>query len=90
MSGGWGCPHEVRGECRKVQGKSCDPGMKGCVLYGRVVFSDPEKNSPEIRERLEEAAQEKMKKKKREEQPDAARAENSGAEETEATEKKSS
>jgi hypothetical protein len=29
----------------------CNPGMKGCVLYGRFVFSDPEKNSPSIRRR---------------------------------------
>jgi hypothetical protein len=25
---------------------ACDPGMKGCVLYGRFVFSNPAKNRP--------------------------------------------
>ncbi|MFB6358709.1 MAG: hypothetical protein ABEJ96_06840 [Thiohalorhabdaceae bacterium] len=27
----------------------CDPGMKGCVLHGRVAFSKDSKNSPRIR-----------------------------------------
>ncbi|CAK0774863.1 conserved hypothetical protein [Gammaproteobacteria bacterium] len=44
--GGWGCPHEVDGACQRVEGRSCDPGMKGCVLFGRFVFSDPAKNRP--------------------------------------------
>ena len=43
--GGWGCPHEVNGECNRVPGRDCDPGMKGCILFGRVTSSsDPEKN----------------------------------------------
>ncbi len=54
MSGSWGCPHEVRGQCNKVPGEACDPGMKGCVLYGKVVFTDPEKNTPAIRKKVEE------------------------------------
>jgi hypothetical protein len=29
----------------KVDGRTCDPGMKGCVLHGRFVFSVEEKNS---------------------------------------------
>ena len=44
--GGWGCPHEVEGKCEKVMQRPCDPGMKGCVLAGRFVFSDEEKNRP--------------------------------------------
>ena len=40
----WGCPHEVDGLCQKVNRISCDPGMRGCVLYGRFVFSNPAKN----------------------------------------------
>jgi len=44
MSGSWGCPHEEDGKCRKVLGQDCDPGMKGCVLSGRFVFSTDEKN----------------------------------------------
>lgn len=34
--GGWICRHEQKGQCQKVKGKSCDPGMKGCVLYARM------------------------------------------------------
>jgi len=44
MSGSWGCPNEEHGKCRKVQGLDCDPGMKGCTLSGRFVFSSEEKN----------------------------------------------
>jgi len=44
--GSWGCPHEVNGVCQRVRKLPCDPGMRGCVLYGRVVFSDPRKNRP--------------------------------------------
>jgi len=49
--GGWGCPHEVRGKCQRVKGRPCDPGMKGCILYGRFEFSNPEKNRPARRDR---------------------------------------
>lgn len=42
--GSWGCPHEINGVCQRVKKLPCDPGMKGCVLYGRVVFSNPTKN----------------------------------------------
>jgi hypothetical protein len=41
---GWGCPDEVKGMCRRVPGKKCDPGMKGCTLSGRFLFSSDEKN----------------------------------------------
>ena len=51
--GGWGCPHEVDGNCRRVPGKACDPGMKGCTLHGKVAFSKDEKNSPRARRKLE-------------------------------------
>lgn len=44
MSSGWGCPHEVDGQCNKVAGRPCDPGMKGCVLAGRYVFFNDDKN----------------------------------------------
>lgn len=46
MSGGWGCPHDNKGRCERVEGRPCDPGMKGCVLFGRFVFSDAAKNRP--------------------------------------------
>lgn len=41
---GWGCPHEVDGTCTRLNGKPCDPGMKGCVLHGRFRFSNETKN----------------------------------------------
>ena len=44
--GSWGCPHEVNGVCQRVSKLPCDPGMRGCVLYGRFVFSNPAKNRP--------------------------------------------
>nr|VFK28549.1 MAG: hypothetical protein BECKMB1821G_GA0114241_103818 [Candidatus Kentron sp. MB]VFK33109.1 MAG: hypothetical protein BECKMB1821I_GA0114274_104016 [Candidatus Kentron sp. MB]VFK76062.1 MAG: hypothetical protein BECKMB1821H_GA0114242_104016 [Candidatus Kentron sp. MB] len=44
--GGWGCPNEVDGICLRVEGRECDPGMKGCVLFGRFVFSNTSKNRP--------------------------------------------
>jgi hypothetical protein len=44
MAGSWGCPHESNGVCQKVNRLPCDPGMKGCVLYGRYVFANAEKN----------------------------------------------
>jgi hypothetical protein len=51
MSSGWGCPNEVKGHCMKVGNSvgevACDPGMKGCVLFGRFRFSNETKNKPE-------------------------------------------
>lgn len=43
---GWGCPHELQGQCKRVKGSACDPGMKGCILFGRFTFSDETKNRP--------------------------------------------
>ncbi len=36
----WSCPHEIDGLCDKVQGAYCRPGMRGCVLAGKVEFPD--------------------------------------------------
>ena len=44
-AGGWGCPHEVDGRCSKIRDLPCDPGMKGCELYGRYAFFDASKNT---------------------------------------------
>lgn len=43
---GWGCPHEVNGRCARVNDLPCEPGMKGCVLFGRFVWADQSKNRP--------------------------------------------
>lgn len=42
----WSCPHEVSGICRKVDGAYCRPGMRGCVLAGKVTFPDGELPRP--------------------------------------------
>ena len=44
MAGAWGCPHEINGLCHKLNALPCNPGMKGCVLFGRYVFACAEKN----------------------------------------------
>lgn len=42
----WSCPHDIGGICQRVQGAMCDPGMRGCVLHGKVVFAKDEMNLP--------------------------------------------
>lgn len=53
---GWGCPHEIRGTCQRVRGRPCDPGMKGCILFGRFVWSVETKNRPPKPERAGETS----------------------------------
>jgi hypothetical protein len=36
--GGWSCPHNISEVCEIIQ-KECNPGDKGCVLYGKALFS---------------------------------------------------
>jgi hypothetical protein len=43
----WSCPHEESGTCNKVAGAYCRPGMKGCVLVGKVSFQDGDVPEPE-------------------------------------------
>ena len=40
----WSCPHDLNGICQLVSGAVCDPGMRGCVLHGKVRFASDEKN----------------------------------------------
>jgi hypothetical protein len=40
----WSCPHDLNGVCQLVQGAACDPGMRGCVLHGKVRFASEDKN----------------------------------------------
>ena len=42
MASGWGCQHQIVNEkkedwCRLLK-HVCDPGCKGCVLYGHGMF----------------------------------------------------
>jgi hypothetical protein len=41
---GWGCEFEIKGACRRLADRPCDPGQAGCVLHGRYRFTNPEKN----------------------------------------------
>jgi hypothetical protein len=40
----WGCPNDLNGICQLVRGAACDPGMRGCVLHGKVRFASAEQN----------------------------------------------
>ena len=42
----WSCPHDLDGICQRIQGAVCAPGMRGCVLEGKVRFANPEMNLP--------------------------------------------
>ncbi len=42
----WSCPHDLNGVCQLVKGAACDPGMRGCVLHGKVRFASEDKNRP--------------------------------------------
>ena len=42
---GWSCPYDLDGVCQRVQGAVCDPGMRGCVLHGKVTFASEDKNA---------------------------------------------
>jgi hypothetical protein len=37
---GWSCKFDVNGICDRVDGAYCRPGMKGCILHGKVTFQD--------------------------------------------------
>lgn len=55
----WGCPHDNKGQCLKVPGKACDPGMKGCTMSGKYTFSTDEKNiSRRLKEKKKESSPE--------------------------------
>ena len=51
MAGSWGCPHEADDKCTRVKNLPCDPGMKGCVLYGRYVFFDSDEKTARLRQK---------------------------------------
>ena len=46
MTGAWGCPHDLNGICQRVQGAVCAPGMRGCVMEGKVRFANEAMNLP--------------------------------------------
>lgn len=52
MSSAWTCSHQIDEACELLK-KPCEPGAKGCTLYGRVLFSDPYTPSNEAYRRRE-------------------------------------
>ena len=38
----WGCPHQISDFCKRLN-RECRPGIKGCILSGRVTFLDSQK-----------------------------------------------
>ena len=40
----WSCPHDLDGICQRVNGAVCEPGMRGCVLEGKVRFAREDMN----------------------------------------------
>lgn len=58
MSSGWSCSHQRDDLCDLLK-KTCDPGDKGCVLYGKALFSNPENPSNTALKRREETKKKK-------------------------------
>ncbi|BBG66641.1 hypothetical protein NNO_1938 [Hydrogenimonas sp.] len=56
--GGWTCSHQIGNICDLLD-KACEPGTKGCTLYGKALFSDPSTPSNEAVERREEMQRKK-------------------------------
>ena len=55
MSSGWGCQYLGKNEkydnwCMKLL-HECDPGCRGCIIYGKVEFSTPNISSDEKEKR---------------------------------------
>ena len=67
MSSAWTCSHQLGDICDLLK-KSCDPGGKGCVLYGKALFSNPQTPSNAAVKRREDG---RMRKTLREEMDDA-------------------
>ncbi len=57
--GGWSCPHDIQRTCNIIK-KECDPGDKGCVLYGKVKFSHQSSPSNEAFEKRIQRKMEKL------------------------------
>lgn len=36
----WSCPHDLDDVCQRINGARCEPGMRGCVLEGKVRFAN--------------------------------------------------
>ncbi len=63
---GWTCSHQ-RGLHCDLLGVPCEPGIKGCTLYGKAIFADPATPSNEAVARREETRRLKEEKAREEE-----------------------
>lgn len=52
MSSAWTCSYQVGSQCDLIK-KPCNPGDKGCTLYGKAVFANPSTPSNEAVRRRE-------------------------------------
>ncbi len=48
----WLCPHQLGELCKRME-KICEPGMKGCVLHGRVEFVESGKEVSDMGEDIQ-------------------------------------
>jgi len=60
MSSAWGCTYLVEDNYCSLLKKVCDPGDKGCVLYGKALFSNPESPSSISYEKKRELERQKI------------------------------
>jgi len=60
MSSGWTCSHQRGNQCVLLL-RPCEPGAKGCTLYGKALFSNPDTPSNEAYERREKRREEQRK-----------------------------
>ena len=60
MSSAWGCIHLNEDDFCGLLKKKCDPGDKGCVLYGKALFSNPESPSSISFEKKRELERQKI------------------------------
>ena len=60
MSSAWGCTYLVEDNHCTLLKKVCDPGDKGCVLYGKALFSDTKSPSSIAYEKRREKDRQKI------------------------------
>jgi hypothetical protein len=63
---GWTCSYQIGNICDLLN-QPCDPGTKGCTLYGKAVFADPATPSNEAVRRREQMRRIKEEKTREEE-----------------------
>ncbi len=44
----WECPYNINDYCKRLN-KECDPGTKGCILYGKVTDYSKDENDEDCK-----------------------------------------